>query len=94
MSTVTSLVLKVAFSPASPNIRYIIFGHDLLEHLELLGGIEGDEVHAPVPAKVTAVEPVPVLELMPGFTPGQKIVVVPNFHMRFSFHALFQNGPI
>ena len=37
-------------------------GHDLFEHLELARGVKGDEVHAPVPAEVAPIEPVPVLD--------------------------------
>ena len=36
--------------------------HNLSEHLELSLGVEGHEVHASVPAKVTPVKPIPVLE--------------------------------
>ena len=37
--------------------------HNFSEHLELSLGVEGYEVHASVPAKVTPVEPIPVLEI-------------------------------
>ena len=40
--------------------------HDLSEHLELSLGVEGDEVHAPVPAEVAPIEPVPVLQAENG----------------------------
>ena len=41
--------------------------------------VEADEVHAPVPAEVPPVEPVPVLELVPGLAPGQEVVVTTPF---------------
>ena len=50
--------------------------HDSGKELELSGCVEADEVHAPVAAEVAAVEPVPVLELVPGLAPGQEVVVV------------------
>ena len=34
--------------------------HESLHPLVLLSGLEGDEVHAPLPAVVTGVEPVPL----------------------------------
>ena len=37
--------------------------HDFSEHLELSLGVEGHEVHASVPAEVTPVKPIPVLEI-------------------------------
>ena len=40
--------------------------HDLGKHLELSLGVEGDEVHAPVPAEVAPIEPVPVLQAENG----------------------------
>ena len=36
--------------------------HNLLEHLELARCVKGHEVHATVPAEITSVEPVPVLQ--------------------------------
>ena len=36
--------------------------HNLLEHLELAGCVKGHKVHAAVPAEITSVEPVPVLQ--------------------------------
>ena len=50
--------------------------HDLLEHPVLAGCVEADEVHAPLAAEVPSVEPVPVLEFVPGLAPGQEVVVV------------------
>ena len=50
--------------------------HDFLKHPEFSGCVEADEVHAPLAAEVAAVEPVPVLELVPGLAPGQEVVVV------------------
>ena len=49
--------------------------HDLGEVSVLLGGLEGCEVHAALPAEVSAIEPVPVLELVPGLPPRQEVVV-------------------
>ena len=50
-----------------------------MEHLSkvsvLLGVLEGDEVHASLPTEVPGVEPVPVLELVPWFSPGEEVVV-------------------
>ena len=50
--------------------------HDLGEVSVLLGGLEGCEVHAALPAEVPPIEPVPVLELVPGLPPGQEVVVL------------------
>ena len=36
--------------------------HDLLKHLELSGCVKGHQVHAPIPAEIPSVEPVPVLQ--------------------------------
>ena len=49
--------------------------HDFLEHLELEGSLEADEVHAALAAKVPPVEPVPVLELVPRLAPREEVVV-------------------
>jgi hypothetical protein len=38
----------------------VLTAHDLLEILVLVESLEADEVHAPFPAKVPAVEPVPL----------------------------------
>ena len=54
-----SVSLNIALSLYLPHITFL---HDILEHLELAGRLEGDQVHAPVPTEVPAVEPVPVLE--------------------------------
>ena len=52
-----------------------------MEHLGkvsvLLGVLKGDEVHTPLATEVPGVEPVPVLELVPGLSPGEEIVVLP-----------------
>ena len=50
----------------------------------LVRTLEGDQVHAPLAAKVPAIEPVPVLELVPGLPPGEEIVVLPVLLMVFS----------
>ena len=60
----------------------LTFLHDGCEELEFAGSVEADEIHAPVPAKVSAVEPVPVLELVPRFSPGQEVIVASPFHVR------------
>ena len=49
--------------------------HDFLEHLELEGRLEADEVHAALAAEVPPVEPVPVLELVPRLAPREEVVV-------------------
>ena len=56
--------------------------HDLGEVSVLLGGLEGCEVHAALPAEVPPVEPVPVLELVPRLAPRQEVVVVAQLSMR------------
>jgi len=63
------------------NVIYmcVTCNHDFLKHFELSGVVEADEVHAPLPAEVSAVEPVPVLELVPGLTPRQEVMVSANF---------------
>jgi len=88
MGSITALVLEIALSSARPDTGNVVFSHDLLEHFVLPGGVERYEVHAPVPAKVPPVEPVPVLKLVPGFPPRKEVVMVPNLHVRLSFHAL------
>jgi len=92
--SVAALVLEVALASAGPDAGNVIFSHDLLEHFVLAGRLEGDEVHAPVPAKVPPVEPVPVLKLVPGFPPGEEVVMVPHLHVRFSFHALIEDRSV
>jgi len=94
MGTVAALVLEVAFPTAGPHARDVVFIHDILEHLELAGRIEGDQVHAPVPAEVPPVEPVPVLKLMPGFPPGQEVIVLANLHVGLPFHAFFEHWSV
>jgi len=94
VSSVTAFVLEVALSSAGPYTANVIFSHDLLEHVELAGPVEGDEVHAPVPAEVSPVEPVPVLKLVPGLAPGEEVVVLSHLHVRFSFHTLIQHRSV
>ena len=53
------------------------FEHDLGKVPVLLRTLEGDQVHAPLTAEVPTIEPVPVLELVPGLPPGEEIVVLP-----------------
>ena len=59
----------------------LTFLHDGGEQLVLSRCVEGDEVHAPVPAEVPPVEPVPVLELVPGLPPREEVVVALPFHV-------------
>jgi len=78
---VAALVLEVALPAAGVHRGDVISLHNLSEHLELSLGVKGHEVHASVPAEVTPVKPIPVLKLMPGFPPGQEVIVVTNFHV-------------
>ena len=52
-----------------------------MEHLRkvsvLLRVLKGDEVHTSLTTEVPGVEPVPVLELVPGFSPGEEVVMLP-----------------
>ena len=52
-----------------------------MEHLRkvsvLLWVLKGDEVHTSLTTEVPGVEPVPVLELVPGFSPGEEVVMLP-----------------
>ena len=68
--------------------------HDLLEHPKLSGGLEADEVHAPLSAEVSSVEPVPVLKLVPGLPPGQEVVVVSDFAVRNTFKKNYILKPL
>ena len=43
----------------------------------LLRVFKGDEVHTSLTTEVPGVEPVPVLELVPGFSPGEEVVMFP-----------------
>ena len=43
--------------------------HDLLKHPELCGIFETDKIHASFTAEITPIEPIPVLEFVPRFTP-------------------------
>jgi len=88
VGTITSFVLEVTFPATGVDGCHIISCHDLLKHLEFPGSIEGYEVHASIPAEVPSIEPVPVLKLMPGFPPGQEVVMVANLHVSLPFHTL------
>jgi hypothetical protein len=68
--------------------------HDLLEHPKLSGGLEADEVHAPLSAEVSSVEPVPVLKLVPGLPPGQEVVMVADFAVRNTFKQDYNSKPV
>ncbi len=50
-------------------IKNLTLSHNSGKKLELSGGVEADEIHAPVATEVAAVEPVPVLELVPRLPP-------------------------
>jgi len=91
---VTALILEVALATTGVYGSNIIPLHDLLEHLVLPGGVEGDEVHAPVTAEVPPVEPVPVLKFMPRFPPREEVVVLPHLHVRLACHALLEDGSV
>jgi len=88
VGTITPLVLEVTLPPTGVDGSHIVSGHDLLKHLELPWRVEGYEVHTAVPAEVPSIEPVPVLKLMPGFPPGQEVVMVANLHVSLPFHTL------
>ena len=62
----------------------VTFLHNCGKELELFGRVEAHEVHAPVAAKVAAVEPVPIFKLVPRLPPRQKVIVTFPFHMRDS----------
>ena len=49
--------LEVAQPPRGPDLPEIPLGHQLLDHLVLLWGLDGDEVHAALAAKITGVKP-------------------------------------
>jgi len=91
---VTTLVLEVTFTATGVDRGHIISPHDLLKHFVLPRGVERDKVHTPVPAEVATIEPVPVLKLVPGLPPGEKIVVIPHLHVCLSFHALLEYGSV
>ena len=63
-------------------VLFLTLLHDGGEELELLRCVETDEIHAPVPAEVPAVEPIPVLELVPGLPPGEEVIVAAPLHVR------------
>ena len=66
--------------------------HHLGEVSVLLWVLEGHEVHAALPAEVPRVEPVPVLELVPGFPPGEEIVVLAVLLVVLPVHAHLHLG--
>jgi len=87
---VTTLVLEITFPTRGIDGGHVISLHDFGKHLELSRIIERHQIHTAVSAEVASIEPVPVLKLVPGFPPGQKIVMGTNFHVRFSLHTLGQ----
>jgi hypothetical protein len=56
----------------------------------LAGGVEADEVHAPLAAEVSPVEPVPVLKLVPGLAPGQEVVVIADLAVRDTWNQSYK----
>jgi len=87
VGSVTTLVLEIAFSATCVDGGHVISLHDLGKHLELSGSIERHKIHTTISAEIASIEPVPVLKLVPGLPPGEKIVMVTNFHVRFSLHT-------
>jgi len=85
---ITTLVLEIAFSATCVDGGHVISLHDFGKHLELSGSVERHEIHTTISAEVASIEPVPVLKLVPGLPPGEKIVMVTNFHVRFPLHTL------
>ena len=67
-----------------------------MEHLGkvsvLLGVLKGDEVHTPLATEVPGVEPVPVLELVPGLSPGEEVVVPAVLLVVFPVSTHFRPG--
>ena len=66
--------------------------HHLGEVSVLLRVLEGHEVHAALPAEVPRVEPVPVLDLVPGFPPRQEVVVLAVLLVVLPVHAHLHLG--
>ena len=50
--------LEVAQPAGAPDVGKVVLGEEILDQLVLRGCLEGDEVHAVLPADVTAVQPV------------------------------------
>ena len=67
--------------------------HHLGEVSVLLRVLEGHEVHAALTAEVPPIEPVPVLELVPGLSPGQEVVVLAVLLVVLPTHNLWTSGP-
>ena len=67
-----------------------------MEHLcevpVLLRVLKGDEVHTSLTTEVPGVEPVPVLELVPWFSPGEEVVVFPVLLVVFTVPAHLHPG--
>jgi len=94
MGSIAALILKIALASACVDGSNIVSFHDFLEHFELSWAVERHEVHASVPAKVSSVEPIPVLKLVPRFSPRKEIVVIAHFHVCFSFYAFIDIRPV
>jgi len=69
MGAITPLVLEVALPATGVDRSHIVPLHNFLKHLILSRRVEGDQIHAAISAKVSSIEPVPVLKLVPGFPP-------------------------
>ena len=50
--------------------------HHLSKVSVLIRILEGDQVHASLSTEIPSIEPVPVLELVPGLSPGEEVVVL------------------
>jgi len=91
---VAAFVLEVALPARGVDTRHVISGHNFLEDLEFARSVKRNEVHAPVSAEVSSIEPVPILEFMPGLSPGQEVVVIANLHVCLSLHAFLDVWPV
>jgi len=85
--------VEVTEATGGPEVGHVLVDEPL-DPVVLRLGLEGDEVHAPVPAKVTAVEPVPVLKFVPGFPPRQEIIVAAPLHVRNPLLTFFHDGSV
>lgn len=81
VGSVATLALEVAFTARGINGADVIFLHNFGEQFKLSGSVEAYEIHAPVPAKVSSVEPIPVLEFVPRLPPREEVVMAFPFHV-------------
>ena len=84
-------LLDIVYASEYPGLRPTSV-HHLGEVSVLLRVLEGHEVHAALPAEVPRVEPVPVLELVPGFPPRQEVVVLAVLLVVLPVHAHLHLG--